>query len=338
MTPSGGGQLEAPGPDFEFTPAQEELRADVRELLKGFATPSRVRVSALNEGFAREAWRAIAVDHRLSSLAIRPDLGGVGGGFVEIGIVIEEIGRTLLPVPFLSTAAATTTLEAGGEREVADMLLASIAKGSTASQAVGASIGMRAEPDGGSLALDGTATNIADGNHSSVVVVSARAEGEPVLVVVDLLDDGVEIELEPTRDPTRRRITLSFDGAPAMRLTKPGAGVEAVERARRVLDIAHALEAVGSADTCLRLVDGAIREELGAELDVARRQAHRAAGAVDHAPEQVSALASPARSACEGVFLRIATEAARPNDASIPDHESNFDLFLERALAAPTPA
>lgn len=338
MTPQDGGQLEAPGPDFEFTPAQEQLRADVRELLKGYATPSRVRVSALNEGFAREAWRAIAVEHRLSSLGIRPDLGGAGGGFVETGIVIEEIGRTLLPVPFLSTVAATTTLEAGGEREVAEMLLASIAKGSTASQAVGASIGMRAHPEGRSLALDGTATNIADGNHSSVVVVSARAEGEPVLVVVDLLVDGVEIELEPTRDPTRRRITLSFDGAPVMRLTKPGAGAEAVERARRVLDVAHALEAVGSAAACLQLVDEPIRADLRVELDAARRQAHRAAGAVDEGHEQLSTLGPAARSAAERAFLRVATEAARPSEASIPDHESNFDLFLERALAAPTPA
>src|SRR5271156_1950384 len=65
-------------------------------------------------GFSRELWQAFA-EMGFAGLLVPENFGGSGLGCVEAGVVMEEIGRTLMPSPFLSTAVlAASALARGG--------------------------------------------------------------------------------------------------------------------------------------------------------------------------------------------------------------------------------
>src|SRR5258707_10791018 len=81
-------------------------------------------------GFSRDLWKAFA-EMGFSGLLIPEDFGGSGLGCVEAGVVMEEIGRTLMPSPFLSTAVlAASALSRGGSAAQKSEHLPKIANGS----------------------------------------------------------------------------------------------------------------------------------------------------------------------------------------------------------------
>ncbi len=81
-------------------------------------------------GFSRELWRAFA-EMGFSGLLIPEDFGGSGLGCVEAGVVMEEIGRTLMPSPFLATAVlAASALSQGGSAAQKSEYLPKISAGS----------------------------------------------------------------------------------------------------------------------------------------------------------------------------------------------------------------
>ena len=101
---------------FAFNEDQEELRATVRAFLDRHAGSRAVRAAALDgDGFAREQWGRLVGEMELTALALDADLGGAGASFVEVGIALEELGRTLLPVPYLPTVVAAGLLASAAE-------------------------------------------------------------------------------------------------------------------------------------------------------------------------------------------------------------------------------
>ena len=96
--------------DFSFSEDQVELRAIVAAFLERHATSLQVREAAEGDGFAAEQWARLTGEMELTGLAVAPERGGAGASFVEVGIAVEELGRTLLPVPYLSTVVAAAVL------------------------------------------------------------------------------------------------------------------------------------------------------------------------------------------------------------------------------------
>src|SRR6201989_974316 len=96
---------------------QSMLRDSARGLISDKAPVSHLRQlrdSKDATGFSRELWRSFA-EMGFSGLLVPDEFGGSGLGCVEAGIVMEEIGRTLIPSPFLSTAVlAASALSRGG--------------------------------------------------------------------------------------------------------------------------------------------------------------------------------------------------------------------------------
>ena len=89
-----------------LTEEQSMLRDSARGLISDKAPVSHLRQlrdSKDTTGFSRELWRAFA-EMGFSGLLVPEQFGGSGLGCVEAGVVMEEIGRTLMPSPFLSTA------------------------------------------------------------------------------------------------------------------------------------------------------------------------------------------------------------------------------------------
>src|SRR5579871_2626056 len=113
-----------------LTEEQSMLRDSARSLISDQAPVSHLRQlrdSKDATGFSRELWATFA-DMGFSGLLVGEEFGGSGLGCVEAGVVMEEIGRTLMPSPFLSTAVlAASALSRGGSSAQKQEYLARIA-------------------------------------------------------------------------------------------------------------------------------------------------------------------------------------------------------------------
>src|SRR5258706_7918705 len=112
---------------------QSMLRDSARGLISDKAPVSHLRQlrdSKNATGFSRELWKEFA-DMGFSGLLVPEEFGGSGLGCVEAGVVMEEIGRTLMPSPFLSTGVlAASALSRGGSSAQKSAYLPQIASGS----------------------------------------------------------------------------------------------------------------------------------------------------------------------------------------------------------------
>jgi len=83
------------------------LREAVRDLIEGSggiaAARRRLDDGPADPGYDEDAWRLLGTEMGLAGLGIAEDLGGAGGGLAELTVVAEELGRSLLPVPFFSS-------------------------------------------------------------------------------------------------------------------------------------------------------------------------------------------------------------------------------------------
>src|SRR6516165_6156833 len=104
---------------FGFTKEQDEFRTSLRRALEARSPTKEVRrLMATDAGFDREAWQRLNQELGLTGIHIPEAYGGQGFGFGELGIVLEEMGRSLLCAPFFSTAlAASAILNAGTEAQ-----------------------------------------------------------------------------------------------------------------------------------------------------------------------------------------------------------------------------
>ena len=111
---------------------QQLLRDNAREYVQ-HTTPvnhlRRIRDQQVREGFSREVWAQMAEFGWIAS-HIPEAYGGMGLGYTELAIVLEECGRTLVPTPFVSSAllGAGVVLQ-GGDEEHKRALLPAVASG-----------------------------------------------------------------------------------------------------------------------------------------------------------------------------------------------------------------
>jgi alkylation response protein AidB-like acyl-CoA dehydrogenase len=190
---------------------QSMLRDSARSLIGDKAPVSHLRQlrdSKDATGFSRELWRSFA-EMGFSGLLVPEEFGGSGLGCVEAGVVMEEIGRTLMPSPFLSTAVlAASALSRGGSAAQKSEHLPRIADGSLlAALAVdeGAKhrplqTKMQAVRSGNGFKLNGAKAFVIDGHTADLLIVAARTAGDAgerdglTLFLVDPKSKGIETE------------------------------------------------------------------------------------------------------------------------------------------------
>jgi len=171
-----------------LTEEQSMLRDSARGLISDKAPVSHLRQlrdSKDATGFSREVWRAF-VEMGFSGLLVPEQFGGSGLGCVEAGVVMEEIGRTLMPSPFLSTAVlAASALSRGGSDAQKSHYLPKISDGSLlAALAIdeGAKhrplqTKMQAVRSGNGFKLSGDKAFVVDGHTADLLIVAARTAG-----------------------------------------------------------------------------------------------------------------------------------------------------------------
>jgi alkylation response protein AidB-like acyl-CoA dehydrogenase len=190
---------------------QTMLRDSARGLISDKAPVAHLRKLRDTKdatGFSRELWKSFA-EMGFAGLLMPEEFGGSALGCVEAGVVMEEIGRTLMPSPFLSTAVlAASALTRGGSNAQKSEYLGKLAKGELiASLAVDegakhrpAKTAMSAVRSGNGFKLRGAKAFVADGHASDLLIVAARSAGAAgdaeglTLFLVDPKSKGIEIE------------------------------------------------------------------------------------------------------------------------------------------------
>ena len=246
--------------DFELSEEQEALRRTVRRFLAERAPMTYVRVMLDDDrGTTDEVWRGLA-DLGVTGLLVPEDHGGAGMGMVDVGVVLEELGRAVHPGPFLSSAVAavSTVLAVGSSADRGDLLPA-LADGSmTATLAL-----LEPERRAGWRApatrlegdrLSGTKVMVPDAVAADIVFVSAACDAGLGVFAVDARAGGVRITPTPTVDGTRKHGTVVLDGAPGRRL---GArATDATDAVAVVVDrllAALVVDGLGAAEAALEM-------------------------------------------------------------------------------------
>src|SRR6185503_16674875 len=100
------GNRESPPMNFAFSEEQEELRKSVRRFLESKSPETEVRrLMETTEGYDDKVWAQMGQELGLQGLAIPEEYGGSGYTYVELIIVLEEMGRALLAAPYFATVA-----------------------------------------------------------------------------------------------------------------------------------------------------------------------------------------------------------------------------------------
>lgn len=190
---------------------QSMLRDSARGLISDKAPVTHLRKLRDDKdttGFSRDLWKTFA-EMGFAGLLVPEEFGGSGLGAVEAGVVMEEIGRTLMPSPFLSTGVlAASALTRGGNAGQKSEYLTRLAKGELiAALAVDESAkhrplktALQAVRSGNGFKLKGAKAFVVDGHVADLLIVAARSAGKPgdrdglTLFLVDSKAKGIEIE------------------------------------------------------------------------------------------------------------------------------------------------
>ncbi len=242
-----------------FTEEHEELRATVRQFLADRSDEQAVRTQMATErGFDDDVWQQLAEQVGLTGLIVPEEHGGAGYGYVELCIVAEEMGRSLLCAPYLSTAVmATNALLHCATADAQKALLPGIAEGSTRATLAYAEAGwsvadiaLAAQEKDGGHTLDGTKQYVLDGATADVILVAARTDAGIELFRVEADAAGLGREALPELDQTRKLTRVTFSSTPATKISD-GDVSEGLERTLALTLVVLASEQVGGAQWCL---------------------------------------------------------------------------------------
>jgi 3-oxocholest-4-en-26-oyl-CoA dehydrogenase beta subunit len=212
--------------DFSLSEEQEATRDLARQILSDRITHERLKeIEAGGEGFDRETWAELA-KAGLLGIALPEDVGGSGLGFVALGLLLEETGRTVAPVPVLPTVVlGALPIAQFGTSDQQQAYLPGVVDGDTVLSAALVETGTdplhpttTARPDGDGWRVDGVKTCVPAGLVATRILVPAAAgdDGSIVVLIVDPDASGVTRERQDTTS-----------GIPQARLELDGVHVDA---------------------------------------------------------------------------------------------------------------
>jgi alkylation response protein AidB-like acyl-CoA dehydrogenase len=199
----------------------------------------------------------------LQGLCIPEEFGGSGYSYVELGVVLEEMGRALLCAPYFSTVVlAAQTLIHSGDADAQGQFLPGIASGETIATLAftepsgkwdGSGITMEATASGDGYTLTGTKMFVLDGHTASLIIVAARTAKGVSLFTVAGDAAGLTRTALSTMDQTRKQAKLEFAGTPATLLGTEGEGWAVLSSVLDLAAVGLAAEQVGGAQKVLEM-------------------------------------------------------------------------------------
>jgi 3-oxochol-4-en-24-oyl-CoA dehydrogenase len=302
--------------------ALSDAHRELADVARSFLTGSKARAAArsLLDAASEELppyWGSL-VDLGWLGLHLPEEHGGSGYGLPELVVVLEQLGRTLAPGPFLPTVTASALVADLATSAVAGRLLPQLADGS-----VLCGVGL-----GGSVTLDGR-TAAGDGGvvlGASTATLLVLAAGDDVLVV-PRDRDGVEVVDAPNLDPTRRSARVHLSSV----VLEDG---EVLAGGRsRALDFARVLaaaEAAGGAQECVEMASdyARTRKQFGRVIGTYGPVKHHCANMLVAAELATAAVWDAARAA-EGPADRFSLASAVAAVEALPAFLRNAQLNIQ---------
>ncbi len=248
--------------NFAFTDEQDELRKTVRSFLDSKSPETAVREQMDTEaGYDPAVWSQMGEQMGLQGLAIPEEFGGSGYTYVELGIVLEEMGRALLCAPYFSTVVlAANTLLHSGDDAAKKEYLPGIASGETIATLAftepsgkwdESGITMTATGSGSEWKLSGTKMFVLDGHTAGLIIVAAKTDKGVSLFAVEGDAAGLTKTPLSTMDQTRKQAKLEFADTPAKLIGAEGEGWNTLSTVLDLAAIGLAAEQVGGAQKVL---------------------------------------------------------------------------------------
>lgn len=341
-------------PDLTYSDTEAALRDSVRSLLAPRCGPAQL--GAMYDGetaITSELWKTACQSMELSGIGLPDEVGGGGAASREVAVVMEELGRSLAPIPFLTSSVI-------GAR----VLAVCDSKDRLRSLADGGAIAVLATPwsngrlDESALPtadrdsnLTGRIRAVADARLATTLLVPSNRHGELVLLAVDATSTGVSISTGNSLDMTRPLSTIELTDVPSIELAAGQQARDAVDAALLLGAAMLASEQLGIANWCLESTVAYVkqRHQFGRSIGSFQAIKHRLArlwisvesarAAARNAAVAVDSIASPhlavaiAQSCCSDVAVAAAEEAVQLHGGIGMTWEHDTHLYLKRAKA-----
>jgi alkylation response protein AidB-like acyl-CoA dehydrogenase len=351
---------------------QRLLQDTARDFLTSNAPVEALRILRDNNdavGYSGQLWQQMA-DMGWASIILPEAYGGLDFGFVGLGVILEESGRTLTASPlFASAVVGASALLLGGSEAHKQTLLPAIASGKlTLALALEEShhhrpthIATTAEKQGDSFLLNGRKQFVLDGHSADKLIVVARSSGAESnnqglsLFLVDRTTSGVTCQRTVLMD-SRNASSIQFENVVVPATDLLGDADEGWKILEPLLDrgrVAIAAEMMGYS---LEAFDRTVaylkeREQFGAligsfqalqhrkahmqsELELCRSVLLQALSAVDDSPEDLPVLASLAKTKLNELVKLVTNEAVQMHGGIGVTDELEIGFFLKRARVA----
>ncbi|HEY1707413.1 MAG TPA: acyl-CoA dehydrogenase family protein [Rhizomicrobium sp.] len=326
----------------------------------------KMRDSGNEDGFDKAAWSEMA-EMGWAGILVPEEFGGTGLGYLTLGLVLEETGRTLTASPLLSTAlTATTALLLGGSEAQKKAWLPKIAEGKTiATLAVDEGphhapekVTMKATKSGSGYKLTGAKKFVMDGGAADLIIVAARTSGNAgdkkgiTLFLVDGKAAGLTREKIKSVD-SRGYANLTLKDVDAEVLGKPDEGFDildaTLDRARAGLAAEMLGAAAQSFDVTLEYLKTRVQfgQPIGSfqalqhraakmftDLELTRSCVEGALQAIDRNANDIAQLASLAKAKASDLDHLVSNEMVQMHGGIGMTDAHDAGLYLKRARVA----
>ena len=350
--------------NFAFSEEQEELRKSVRRFLEQKSPETEVRrLMETTEGYDTAVWEQMANQLGLQGLAIPEEFGGSGYGYVELIVVLEEMGRSLLCAPYFATVAlAANALLSSGDDAAKKEFLPGIASGEVIATVAltedsgkwdESGIGLEATKSGDGYTLTGSKNFVLDGHTANLILVAAKTDAGVSLFAVQGDASGLTRTALSTMDQTRKQAKLEFANTPAKLVGAEGEGWTILSKTLDLAAVALAAEQVGGAQKVLEMsVEYAkVRVQFGRpigsfqaikhkcadmllEVESAKSAAYYAGWAAAEDSDELPVVASLAKAYCSDAYFHATAENIQIHGGIGFTWEHPAHLYFKRAKSS----
>ncbi|HEY7223294.1 MAG TPA: acyl-CoA dehydrogenase family protein [Micromonosporaceae bacterium] len=340
--------------DLLYSDVETQLRDGVRDALAR-RSPVATVLAGIESGqpYDRDLWRTLAVEMGLAGIAVPEKFGGAGGSLREAAVVLEELGRGVAPVPYLTSAIVATSalLACGAGDELAALasgqaiavLAVPFAKGPFPGTAGAPAVAVDADGY-----LSGTVAGVADALAATLLLVPT-ADG---LYAVDASAPGVTRAAVVPLDLTRPIADVSLAAVAGRRVAEGPQAAAAVDAGLLTGAALLASEQLGVAQWCLDTTVEYVKQrhqfgrpvgsfqavkhrlaDVWVELTQVRAVARHAAACAAEGDADLAVAASLAQAFCSPAAVHAAEECVQLHGGIGFTWEHPAHLFLKRAKA-----
>jgi len=360
--------------EFSLNEEQDMLKTMARDFLENECPKTYVRAMMEDEvGHTPELWKKMA-DVGWLGLCFPEEYGGADMSFRDLTILFEEMGRAVMPGPFLSTIILCgMPILAAGTEEQKKEYLPKIANGEAVFTLAAleedgdlwpGGINIRASKQGDAYVISGTKTFVPDAKAADYMIVAARTERceDPregiTLFIVDTKEWGIYIKALKTMDETRKQYDVVFNqmAVPAKNiLGEVNKGWQILENMAPKAETALCAELVGGGEWILETSVTYAKDrvqfgvpigsfqvikhkaaEMYCELEYARSLMEWAAEAIKEDSEDAAIAASMAKSYCGDASKLVADHGVQIHGGIGFTWDHDMHLYFKRAQANDT--